>query len=150
MAASRHANAGASLSNEYPVCGCTKGILNNWDTHPVCPFHLNRGHYDRVKEDYYADAIPRCPMCARLTSTCFRQWLATYELVHNIKPAAPATVPSSAGPSSRSPQRSQPPAVVPDSVARLSVTLNSKGNAPQASYFGEAGVPAVQCRWDES
>ena len=150
MAASRHANADASHSNEYSVCGCPKGILIAWDTHPVCPFHLNRGHYDRAKEDYYTDATPRCPMCARLSSDYFRQWLATYELVHNIRPAAVAAAPCNAGPSSRSPHRSQPPAVVPDSVARLNINFNSKGDAPEASYFGEAGVPATHCRWDES
>ena len=149
MASSRHANARASASDVYALCSCPKAIFMEWDTHPMCPFHLIRSHYDRSKEDYFADSTPRCPMCARLTGECFRQWLATYELVHCIRPTARADVPS-AGPSSRSPHRSQPPAAVPDGVARLSMAVNSRGDAPQASYFGEAGVPAVHSRWDES
>ena len=76
MASSRHANAGASATDGYALCGCPKAYFLGWDTHPICPMHLPRSHYERVKDDYYADSPPRCPMCAQLTSEQFQQWLA--------------------------------------------------------------------------
>ena len=120
----------------------------DWDTHPICPKHLPRSHYERVKDDYYADTTPRCPMCARLTSEQFQQWLVACEMVYRCEPATAPGGPSHAGPSTRSPHRSQPPAVVPDSVVRLHMAVNSRENAPPASYYGAAGLPAIHCRWE--
>ena len=149
MAMSRHANAMASPNTDYAICGCRKALFMAWDTHPMCPFHLIDKHYDRSRHDYDADVTPRCSMCAELSRDRLQDWLDAYEMVHHIRPAAAASGPCRAGPSSRSPHRNQPPADVPASVARLHMAVNSKGAPPQASYFGEAGLPATHVRWGD-
>ena len=148
MAFSRHANARASVDTDYALCGCRKAIFMAWDTHPLCPTHLIKTHYDKAREDYDAGATPRCFMCAQLTSDHQLDWLAAFEMVHQIRPAATASGPCRAGPSSRSPQRNQPPDV-PASVARLHMAISSRGGVPEASYYGQAGLPATHVRWGD-
>ena len=148
MASSRQANTRASPPSDYDLCGCRKVPFMAWDPHPICPTHLIDTHYQKVREDYDAGAIPRCVLCAQLSRGRQLDWLATYEMVHRIDAAATADEPCRAGPSTRSPQRARPPGV-PAGVEQLHMAMHSRGNVPEASYYGRAGLPAAHVRWGD-